>query len=53
MPVAVVDVRPVRVGVLDPLVAVRMGVARRGGKPRVRVLVVAIVVAVGLPPEPL
>jgi hypothetical protein len=46
--VAVVDVRPVRMGVLEALVAVRVRVARRGGEPRVRVIVVAVVVGVAV-----
>ncbi len=44
----VVQVRPVRVGVGDRLVAVPVGVARRGGEPRVFMGVVIVVVAMGV-----
>ncbi len=44
----VVQVRPVRVGVGDRLVAVPVGVARRRGESRVFVGVVSVVVAMGV-----
>ena len=48
MPVTVVQVRPVRVGVGDRLVAVPVGVACRRGESRVFMGVVSVVVAMGV-----
>ncbi len=49
MPMSVVQVRPVRVGVDDGLVAVPVAVARRRGDSRVlMVVVVVVVVAMGV-----
>ena len=45
---AVVQVRPVRVGVDDRLVAMPVGVARRSGHTRVLMGVVIVVVAMGV-----